>query len=254
MGIFDGLSPILSGVDAVLAAVLPAAARIVVWAAVVSVLSTWLYARSSHQCRLGRLAVVARKARNALAAYDGDFRGARHRIRRLLKLSWARVAWALGPAMLASVPLLLVLVWLGTDFNHRFPAPREVIDVEVHPADAVMRWRPSAIRRLPEGQWQVAWPAPGDQVEVVDRAGGAVVVLPPSRPVPILHQRRWHNLLFGNPGGYLPPTTPLQRVSIGLPKSSYLPVGPRWLRSAEAVFLLVVTVCSLVLKLAFRIE
>jgi hypothetical protein len=72
--------------------------------------------------------------------------------------------------------------------------------------------------------------------------------------VPTIHKRQWWNVLVGNPLGYLPDSSRLESIELGLPQKEYLTVGPAWVRAWYVVFLGVVLAVSLAIKFAARIE
>jgi hypothetical protein len=72
--------------------------------------------------------------------------------------------------------------------------------------------------------------------------------------VPTIHKRQWWNALVGNPVGYLPDSSRLEWIELGLPQREYLTVGPAWLRAWYVVFFSVLLAASLAIKVAARIE
>ena len=109
MGIFDIFSPFFSWFDAILEYALPPMARLVFWGIVASILTMWLYVLFSSQGKLSRIKTEAAETKKALNEYDGDFKGAWQLIRRTLSLSLKQIGLALGPTILASLPVLLCL-------------------------------------------------------------------------------------------------------------------------------------------------
>jgi hypothetical protein len=75
-----------------------------------------------------------------------------------------------------------------------------------------------------------------------------------SAPVPTIHKRQWWNALIGNPLGYLPDSSRLEWIELGLPQREYLPFGPAWLRAWYVVFFGVLLAASLAIKVGARIE
>src|SRR3546814_18532855 len=79
LGLFDLAGPVLSWLDQALAAIVPAAGRLVLWGLVAAILSMALYAALSPQQRLRRIRDEAVAARCALDRFGGRFAGARPR-------------------------------------------------------------------------------------------------------------------------------------------------------------------------------
>jgi hypothetical protein len=87
----------------------PDIVQIVSWATVAGAASMLLYRFASPQQRLKLLAGEAAATRHALNDLDGDFQDAWPLIRRSLSLSLERLRIALGPSLLAGLPVLLAL-------------------------------------------------------------------------------------------------------------------------------------------------
>ena len=96
--------------------------------------------------------------------------------------------------------------------------------------------------------------AEGHQIVVLDDAGTVVERFLLSAPVPTIHKRQWWNALIGNPIGYLPDSSRLEWIELGLPQQEYLSVGPSWLRAWYVVFFGVLLAASLAIMVAARIE
>ena len=108
---------ILQRMDAALAALLGPLARLVLWGAVCGVLSMLLYRWLSPQRRIEDLSRRSAEARSALSRYDGDLSGAWPLMASSLSVSLRHLALTLLPAVLASLPLILVLLWIGGAYS-----------------------------------------------------------------------------------------------------------------------------------------
>jgi hypothetical protein len=237
LGLLDLPSVLLDWCDTMLA-MLPPALRIVVWAALTAAGSMWLYAAISPQ----RTIVAARAemiaARHALAEYDGPFEDAWSLIARALGTAMRSLWLVLPAAMLSSLPALVMLVWLSNAYGYRFPDPPDPIGARVD--------RPGFDARLVADS--NAGASAAQRLEVLDGQGAVRVTVPLARPTPVVEKRQWWNALIGNPGGYLPPASPVERVQLDLPQADILTVGPVWLRSWMPLFFTVLVICSLLIK------
>lgn len=241
MGLLDLPAPLFTWLDGLLAAGLATTARLVFWGATAGLVSMLLYKAVSPQARIADERRRIRQARRALDEFDGEFADAGPLISGLLRLALAQVGRVAWPAVLASLPLLALLVWLSTAYGHAYPGPGATPELAVSPSQLSASWVPGT-RTAP----------PRVTVRGPDRS--AVVDVPLAAPVPVLHKRRWWNALLGNPAGYLPDTAAVDSIRIGLPRITYLPVGPEWARGWELVFFGSLLVVSLLVKRAFRIE
>jgi hypothetical protein len=113
MGLLDLPQPFLTWCDQVMAVGLPAYLRLILWGALGSVLSMGFYRLVSPQRKLSAVKAEIRSLRNSLLGYDGDFAGLWPLMSRSICASLKQVGLALGPAMLASLPVLFLIVWLS---------------------------------------------------------------------------------------------------------------------------------------------
>lgn len=254
MGIFDLASPALSWVDWTLSAFLPAVLRLLVWAVLGAAASMLLYAWLSPQQRISAVKTQAAASRAMLARYDDEFAGLWALIGRTLGLSAKHLGLTLGPAVAASLPLLFLLVWLSNTYSFQDPTPGIPVQVTTKPEGVAISFSPEIASVHAMSVWSLPWPAPGESVALVDQAGVPLTVLPSTALVPTIHKREWWNLLVGNPAGYLPDSTPVDKISIGLSQAQYLGIGPAWARSWEAPFFAMMIVAAIFFKLWWRIH
>lgn len=245
MGIFDAPAPLLEWLDSQMGSVVPAGIRIVLWGVLGGLVSMLVYRAISAQERVARAKLELAEARRDLDSYDGELSGAWPLMKRLLGLAFAqvgRVGWA---AFIASLPLLCMLVWISTAFGYRYPDDGTVPDIETRPAG-----------------YQAVWNEPGEtdaddsspRIVVRDDTRSVVVDIALAEPVPVLHKRKWWNILIANPAGYLPQEGALNSINISLPRKEYLPFGFNWMRGWETAFFIPLLAASIALKVLIRIE
>lgn len=238
-------------IDQVLGGALSPALRLIVWATLSSVLAMGAYRLLSSQAKLTELKRRIALIRAEVQAYDGDFAGVQQLLKRWIGLSLRQVGITLGPSVVASLPLLFVIAWLSNAYSYDLPAPGDLVAVTVTPAGSETRWQ-GAGRPAAETNGQVAWP--DGRLELVDVRGTRLLALPPAGAVPVIHKRGWWNRLFGNPLGYLPDTTSVESVRIGLPRRRYFELGPAWLGYWETIYFALLIALSLGIKTVFRIQ
>lgn len=240
MGLLDLPAPLLGEIDLLLAALLPPVVRVVLWAALGALLSMELYRLLSPQGRIAALKLELRGAQQRVAGFDGELAEAWPLLRRMLGLALKRIALVLPATLAASLPLLVVVIWLDGSYGGAYPAPGRAVAVEV---DGAM-----------EGRWIEGANGEPPRAAVLDAQGGTVAEVPIQAPVPVIEKRHWWNLLIGNPAGYLPDDLPVERLELDLPRQEIVGLGPAWLRGWEPAFFLALVVFAVALKAARRIQ
>ncbi|MFO1352223.1 MAG: hypothetical protein U1F68_16690 [Gammaproteobacteria bacterium] len=258
MELLDLPSPLFQTLDAVLGLWLPPWAGVVIWAALSASVSMMLYRRLSDQGALDALKPRLRAARQALASYDGPFDGLPARMGEAMRLSVRQVRLTLWPALLSSLPVLLVAVWLGNARGASFPPAGTLVEISAWPVQAApsIHWTAAQppVQAVEPGRWRVAWPGSGAILRMVYADGATVLELPLPAPAGLVHKRVWWNALIGNPAGYLPAQGPLERIELNLPEQQLLGFGPGWLRTWPALYFTVLFAVSLGLKWYGRIH
>jgi hypothetical protein len=237
MGLLDLPAPVFDLVDGLLTP-LPPLLRLTLWAIAGAAISLALYCWLSPQRRIATAKAEALEARRRLNAHDGDLESALPLMRQSMKAALRHVGLVFPAALIASLPVLTLLVWLDGAYGHRFPENLQA------PAIAVEPQRFSA-------EWQAT--GTGGEIAVRDESGTEVERLALAEPITRVEKRRWWNALVGNPAGYLPDSGPIEAVAIDLPERQYLTVGPDWLRSWPTVALSVLVIATLVIMRVARI-
>lgn len=258
MGFFDSLSPMLSSADGMLG-FLPATLRLLLWSALCAFVSMWLYRLTSNQKRISELKDELKTAQKALSDYDeDDFAGLIPLMKRSLGLSFRRLGRTLGPALLASLPIVFVLAWASNEFGNVLPAAGDEVTVTVAAPDPAtpaptLQWQEVISRASAGGNVSLLWPRNEDNARV-ELNGTALVKLPLTHPSPVVHQKKWWNALVGNPAGYLPEQGSVEAIFFDFDQQEFLPFGPEWVRGWLFLFFAGVLVFSLVVKAALRIH
>ena len=252
-GIFDIPAPLLTWADLALGHVLPVSVRLVLWAVLAGAASMVLYWLVSPQAKLQQAKQDVAAARRALAAYDGAFEGIWPVMGRSLSTSFRHLGLAFGPALLGSLPVLVLMGWMAGHYGYELPAAGEPVRIYVEPPDWELTWRHGA-PVAGAGPWILIWPAPDQTVSFTDESGQTMLTLPLSKPVPVIHKRAWWNVFFANPLGSLPADAPVELIGIELRPQVFLPFGPGWMRGWEVPFILAILAASVAVKILFRIR
>jgi hypothetical protein len=241
MGLFDLPAPLFSIPTALLSGLLPPVVLIVLWGVVGGVVGVELYRLLSPQQRLTILKTDLRSAQERLSGYDGDLAGAWPLMGRLLRLAFGRFALVLPAAILSSLPVLALIVWLDTVYSRSLPSAGQPVAATTSSADFEAHWTSASSNEVPH-------------IVVTDRAGQTVADVAVRAPVDRIEKRRWWNFLFGNPLGYLPEEAAFDHVDLALPRQELIDIGPRWLRGWEPIFFAALLLCAIPFSLFRRVQ
>lgn len=270
LGVLDLPGLLFGIINDLLLVALPLWVTLVFWAAVSGWATMWVYRAVSNQQALAALKPQIKAVQQKLAKYDDEFSGLIPLIRENFRLSGRQIGLAIGPALLAGIPVLFVLVWGSNVYGVHFPESGQPVNVAVESE----RWPRSAddwewtgfgpgvgmeiaALHLPSAvgdplRWRVAWPQASARLTTVE--GEVVIELPPDVAVPVVHKRQWWNLLIGNPAGYLEPDNPAEAIQLALPAYRFVPWGPDWIRGWLFVYFVVVISVSLGFKSYWRVH
>jgi hypothetical protein len=238
VGFLDLPQPVLDFVDNAVLGALPPLVRLILWAIAAAILSLAIYRWLSPQRRIAEIKAAAHAARQRLNAHDGDLESALPLMRQSMGMALRHVGLVLPAALVASLPVLALLVWLDGAYGHVLPAAGQTPAIQVEPPGYAARWQPNGN---------------GTRIELRDQRGTQVAQVTFEKPVTRIEKRHWWNVVVGNPAGYLPEDVPIEGVTIDLPEQQYIPVGPEWLRSWFAVAFCVLLITSILFMRVARI-
>ena len=256
MGLLDLPGFLLGPVDQLLTlAYIPGLLRVLLWGALAGYAGMWIYRRWSPQQRIADLRVELAGVQRQLSGYDGEFAGLMPLIRKQFGLALGQMRLTAGAALLAAVPILLVLPWLSNRYALETPVAGTpiAICVEPQPAATDLRWHPAIPPVDAQGCWSVPWPATGNEISLQEQVRD-ILRLPLEGPASLIHKHHWLNWLVGNPAGYLPDTSRVDRLNFGLRPVELFAWGPAWLRGWEAAFFLSALVVSLYLRWRWKLQ
>lgn len=261
-GLLDWPGMVLGAINQPLVSILPEPLVLAFWALVSSWLTMWVYSRFSNQDEMAALKPKIKAVQKKLSNYDGDFGGLLALIKENFSLAGRQLMLALGPALLAGVPVLFVLVWISNAYGVIMPPAGSKVEVRVIAAtDAELanwQWHGTQAELTTTDEagraWRIDWPGATTSATLITARGEEILEVPPELPAPVVHQRQWWNTLIGNPAGYLPPDSAAKAVYLGLPKKEMLPFGPSWMRGWAFLYFVLLIIGSLGLKLVWRIH
>jgi len=263
MGLFDLPAPLFGSIDGVLASFMPPVLRLVCWGILAGWISMILYRLFSNQEKIGELKTLQKSQQKEIAAFDGEFAELIPLIRQTLALGLKQLGFALGPALLATVPVLFIIIWVAGEFGHVTPAAGSQVRISVEPANSDIQWSSTLDISRDEtsssaGDWLVNWPAQGQILTMSEGLKGegrqTLLVLPLEHLIPVIHKKKWWNLLMANPLGYLPQDGTTDVVHIELPATVVIGAGPLWMRGWMFSFFSAFLLSSIGFKLLLRLD
>ncbi|WP_414833062.1 hypothetical protein [Afifella sp. YEN Y35] len=238
MGLLDLPAPLFGWIDGQLSHILPSFLVVLIWASVASIASMELYRLLSPQARIAELRVALKGAQERLSEFDGPFDEAGGLIRNMLGLALKRVFLVLPSTLIASLPLLTLILWLDSSYARTLPPEGQSVTVRASGNFG--------------GEWVEDRPAP--RAIVKDASGATIADVPVKAPVPVVHKKQWWNYIIGNPIGYLADEAPVDEIEIDLPKREIVTAGPSWARGWEIIFFPALILMSFAAKSIRRIE
>ncbi|MDX2417069.1 MAG: hypothetical protein QNK19_06380 [Xanthomonadales bacterium] len=258
MGFFDFPAPLFDFIDGLLAITLPPVLRLAIWGALAGWLTMIVYQFFSDQERIGALKALQKEQQKNMAEFDGEFSELLPLIRHTLTLGFRQLGLALGPALLATVPVLFIVIWVAGEFGYVTPAAGSEVYLSIEPASSEIHWSSTEQVGVNDDGWVINWPSPGQSLTISEATMGegyqSLLVLPMEHDIPIIHKKRWWNLLMANPLGYLPENGKTDVIHIDLREAVIIDSGPAWMRGWMFSFFLAFLLSSIGFKLLLRLD
>lgn len=256
MGLLDLPGPLFGLIDQLLGAFLPGLLRLVLWGILAGWLTMLVYRRLSNQERIGELKAAQKAQQRQIAEFDGELQELFPMIRQTLALGVRQLGLSLGPALLATLPVLFLVVWVAGAFGYQQPPAGTTVAVTAvgwQDNAPGLSWQPRSAAIAEGDGWRVAWPQPPATVRL-SQSDVVLLELPSEHPVPVIHKRYWWNWLMANPIGYLPEAAGVEVVEIDLPPQQFLSFGPGWMRGWMFSFFMAFLLSSIAFKFLLRID
>jgi hypothetical protein len=240
---------------------LPVGARLGLYGLIVGVLAMLIYWLLAPQQRILAIRAEMADAQRALRAYNGTDP------RQILRLSAKSISPALKqllllllPTLIATAPVLLVMDWLESAYAYRLPSAGEAVGMTINGGlagpDAIRSVPSGAIRQLrSDGRFAISWPAIDENVPILDaKTDQELLRLPLRQAVTSVGRGHWWSaLLEGTNRIELPPGTSVSSIEFDLPPRRVWSIGPGWMRSWQAPFMVALSVAALAMKFAIKI-
>jgi len=253
MGLFDLPAPIFDMIDGALAMAIPPVLRLVIWGVLAGWITMVVYRLLSNQEKIGALKASQKEQQKKIAEFDGEFSELSPLIRHALALGFKQLGFSLGPALLATVPVVFIVIWVAGEFGHVLPNAESEVFLSTEPENSAIDWSSASEVRVNEGGWIINWPLQEQSLTILE-GRQSLLVLPLTRAIPIIHKKRWWNLLMANPLGYLPEDSKTDVIHIDLPEAVIIGAGPDWMRGWMFSFFMSFLLSSFGFKLLLRLN
>lgn len=254
MGLFDLPAPILAAVDQVFSTILPAGLRLAFWGVLSGWLTMLLFRRLSRQEAIAELKAAQKKQQDEIARFEGDFGELMPIVRQAFALGFRQLGLSIGPALLATIPILFIVAWVATTFVYKSPEPGTPVSVTAEPERGQLEWSDNASAEHADDGWTIHWPRANESITLSGGGGAPLLTLSSEELAGVIHKYRWWNVLIGNPAGYLPDHQPADVVGVELPRQQFLAFGPDWMRGWMFVFFGAYLLASIAFKFVLKIE
>ncbi|HNP64538.1 MAG TPA: hypothetical protein PKH39_11440 [Woeseiaceae bacterium] len=256
--LFDSLNPVLAMIDRILTSLsLAPVWRMAVFAALGSLVSMLLFKKLSNQAELAELKQKIGQAQKDLVRSNDKSAGLGQVLRRNLRLSGRQLWISFWPALIASIPILFLLVFCSNQFGAKAMdsgARVYVTPVELEGSPRDYRWTNI------NAQWdarKMAWtfyqPEPGKSASLV-RGAEPQLSVPTVAPTHVVHKKQWWNFLIANPAGYIDDNAGVERFEFNTPTQVIINWGPGWMRGWLFAFMLFLVLFSVAIKILWKIH
>jgi hypothetical protein len=220
------------------------------------VLSITIYAKLSPQASIAKLKKNTRRMQREMLSIDLEFADFLRLSKENMKTSVRLFVTVLGPALVSAIPVIFFALWIHTCFAYEAPVIPDDLVVTAENRDIELRlFSGSQMDEISGNEIHNRNLADSDAIVVM--ASNKVIYsgTPLSPPTPVIHKKRWWNVILTNPAGYLVEDAHIDSIRFNMSKKQVLKKWmPGWATGWEIPFFVFVLLSALGIKLGFRIE
>lgn len=252
----SALFPTINAIDLLLSSFLPLVLRISMWGALAGGAATAVYVITSNQASIANLKKRSREIRRQMKDPALESRSEFMELaKKNLKASMLLLGKVIGPALLSMLPVLLLVFWLDAYHGHLLPEEHEAVQISTVPANPNLDISPPEL--ISSGTEGISILLPRSKAQSISILVDGVIVYsgkPFTVPVPVITKKKWWNILFSSPIGYLSPDAPIDAIRINLPRKHVIDGLPAWAAGWEVSFFISLVVAVVALRFAFKIQ
>lgn len=189
---------------------LPANGRLLFWGIAAGIVTMLVYRKLSAQNVLSDLKEQINDLKKEMKSVDSSSKEYRTIVGQSLKLSMKRLKVSLTPALLASLPILLVLPFLDYEYGYSKPSPGTPVALLSDQAQELNVDK----GRLFEKGWVFNWPGNEEAITVNDNSGNELMVITKDSHSGVASKSNLTQFLFGAPAGRLPQDAIVEQLTI----------------------------------------
>ena len=244
MSLFDLPAPAFNFLDHLMSMALPDIVRLILWAICATGLGIFLYrrlAQANHQTSptaSGSVAVI--------------------------------------PLIISTLPTLLIAVWLNNNFEYEIPHPGEKVKIKFYSLvpeksatapskstdkiaqDKTAQGKIAQDKKTPLklriDNYEKAWPNLNGRLVFRDTGSETGAAFPASRIASVVTKRKWWNVFFGNPIGYIPDEFAIEKIKFEATPRKMISVNSYWASNWKLWFVLTLGVSYFLIMRIFQKE
>ena len=246
---------VLNLVDGWLASLLPLAVRLAIWGALAGSLSMIIYAKLSPQASIAKMKTKTRSLQRAMLNMDLVFADFMRLSKENLKTSLRLFFTVLGPAVVSAIPVILLAIWIHTCLAYEAPPTPDDLEVMTEGRSIELQLlNYNELNEISKNEIQARNFAVSE--EIVIKIDNKVIYSgnPLSPPMPVIHKRRWWNVILDSPAGYIVKDAPIDSMKLNISRKQIIKWMPGWASGWEVPFFIFVLIANLGIKYGFRIE
>ena len=249
------LFPVLSIVDGWFAGLLPLSVRLSMWGALAGILSITIYAKISPQASIAKMKTKTRSLQREMLNVDLVFADFMRLSKENLKTSLRLFFTVLGPALASAIPVILLAIWIHACLAYEAPPTPDDLEVMTEDRNIELQLlNYNELNEISKNEIQARNFAVSE--EIVIKIDNKVIYSgnPLSPPMPVIHKRRWWNVILDSPAGYIVKDAPIDSIKLNISRKQIIKWMPGWASGWEVPFFIFVLIAALGIKLGFRIE
>ena len=170
-----------------------------------------------------------------------------------LKISFLLLLKALGPAVVSSIPVIIIAFWLQVYFSYSMPQKGFLLQINPMPEITKLVITSESLKKIKNNTYVVI-SKKTDNISIYEDSQVVYTGNIFSPAVPVIYKRQWWNILMENPAGYLKDASSVEKIIFNFSRKPVIKALPDWISGWELPYLAFILIASLTVKIVFRIQ